>query len=81
LFLVPALRETKKITEFQRYKEKIRVETNFGTKIVNHDIKGFHLVKEVPFRCVFTLKLSKKTRSKLGNIFYFGMISGFCIVF
>jgi len=53
-------------------KRKSALKPIMATKIVNLDIKGFHLVKKVPFRCVSTLKLSKKLDLTLEIFFILG---------
>jgi len=47
------------------------------TKMVNLGITKFHFVRRVPFRCFFTLKLSKKPNLSSRRF----LISSFCVVF
>jgi hypothetical protein len=52
-----------------------------SAKMIDPDVNGFYLVREVSFRCFSTFKLPKKTRSKLEKIFSFELILSFCVTF
>ena len=49
-------------------------------KMINFDVNGFYLLREVPLTCFFTFKLPKNIYFSQEDLF-FRLISGFFMVF
>ena len=49
--------------------------------MIDFDVNRFHFMRGVPLKCFFTFKLPKKSDLSSGRFFYFGLISGYCVIF
>lgn len=60
------------------YKErKLALTSILAIKMIDVGVKGFHMVREVLYKCFFTLKLSKILDLSSRRFFYLGLIFRF----